>query len=518
MVTDADRMAYAEKVLGITIDKQQDWVLTNEYSVSITADADLDDISAVAVLDANPYAGENNRLIVGSLTNGGTTTLKFRAPKNVDMLYAACLTSDGQCVARPFVPGVDETVSFIYNVPRRNASRRVAPTPYEADYDSFYMKDFLTFLRLVRNTLPEGQDNRAVVGKHNYTNTVTVRLNPYDIHDLPVAYIGGNSGDEVDLSYEWFPQGQELGMGSFLINDNYPQGWDAYQYDRVTREYELSGHRLYCRDADGEDSQVFTPTDKVRFYVAKNDRVLPDTDGERVKVFMLNQYVVVACEDGDDWDYNDRVFWMPYGVERLEEISEPAPPTPQVWTYAWEDKDYGDYDMNDCVIEVEEHADDPSKITVTLVALGGARNLWLGFENKNAKSYKDYTPVIQKELHEVLGVAVKTLVNTGRSKANPVVIYDGAKPAGFDFQTCSFVLGAKAADDQQSVYHTDYYYMSIPTKGQDPHGIVIPGKWQWPTETTCIKDAYPEFNTWAQDRTKALDWYKKPAAGKVVGE
>lgn len=51
-----------------------------------------------------------------------------------------------------------------------------------------------------------------------------------------------------------------------------------------------------------------------------------------------------------------------------------------------------------------------------------------------------------------------------------------------------------------------------------PHddGIVIPAKWQWPKEKTCIKDAYPEFVTWANDRTKAQDWYKHPVAGKVI--
>ena len=62
----------------------------------------------------------------------------------------------------------------------------------------------------------------------------------------------------------------------------------------------------------------------------------------------------------------------------------------------------------------------------------------------------------------------------------------------------------------------EYNAVKISVKGQDPHGIVVPGKWQWPTEKTCIKDAYPEFNTWAADHTKALDWYKHPVEGKVV--
>ena len=54
----------------------------------------------------------------------------------------------------------------------------------------------------------------------------------------------------------------------------------------------------------------------------------------------------------------------------------------------------------------------------------------------------------------------------------------------------------------------------------DPHGIVIPGKWAWPTETTCIKDAYPKFVDWAKDITDAdaKDWYKYPVKGKVISK
>lgn len=50
----------------------------------------------------------------------------------------------------------------------------------------------------------------------------------------------------------------------------------------------------------------------------------------------------------------------------------------------------------------------------------------------------------------------------------------------------------------------------------NPHGIIIPGKWQWPTEKTCIKNAYKDFITWASDRTKSRNWYTRPEADKVV--
>ena len=62
----------------------------------------------------------------------------------------------------------------------------------------------------------------------------------------------------------------------------------------------------------------------------------------------------------------------------------------------------------------------------------------------------------------------------------------------------------------------DYYMLHVSTAGTDPHCIVIPGKWQWPTERTRINEAYLEFNTWAADHTKAKDWYLHPVKGKTV--
>lgn len=175
--------------------------------------------------------------------------------------------------------------------------------------------------------------------------------------------------------------------------------------------------------------------------------------------------------------------------------------------------------MNDCVIEVQENPADNSKLDITLVALGGSRELWLGFENKNARSYADYQHVFEQELHEVLGIPVGKMANTG----NGTLTVDSVKitlpkPEGFNFQTCSFILGARVKDDMRCVYENDYYAISIPRKGQDPHGIVIPGKWQWPTETTCITDAYLKFADWAHDikNPTAKNWYMFPESGKVV--
>ena len=521
--SDAERVSYAEKVLGITIDKQQDWVLTKEYSVKIVADADLQDIFEVRVLNAHPYAETNAILASSAATKGNEVTLRFRSPFVADsMLYAACVTKDGKCIARPFIPGVDASVSFIDKAPNQASSRRYkAATVINPPQSTMsYIKDYYSFIRALKKALPEGNDNRTVIGGSDYTNIIQVRKNPYDTNSLLLAYLGGNSGPDDDLFYVWYPGGTTENKDSFHIIDNYPAGWITPKMSFEMQAYEVPSHYLNGRDSYGNLCTYFSQGDILDLHLMKNGNLLDDTSS-RVKVYMFNGYVFVGCEDGDNWDYNDRMFWMPYGADRVVKAEglpvPPEPSEPKVWTYVWEDKDYGDYDLNDCVIEVQENKNDRTKLDITLVALGGARQLWLGFDNKNAKTYKDYTPVWDKELHSLLGVATGTLVNTGRASAKPVTI-TLPKPEGFDFQTCSFVLGAKHSDEDKNMmdYDNDFYYIKIATVGQDPHGIVIPEKWQWPTETTCIKDAYPQFNTWSADHTKAQDWYKYPVSGKVV--
>lgn len=535
--TDADRQKYAEEALGVKIDPQQDWTLTKQYSVKITADADLERISEIAVLDDDPYAGSTYRLARAAVSSGGSVTLTFRAPIDAEVLYAACYNTSGQCIARPFIPGTDTQVSLREVLTAESqapaiapgmafAKRRATTGPLTPDAEKFYLINYPSFLRAVKNVLPEGKDNRSVIGSHDYTNTLQVRKNPYTIYGLPIAFIGGDNQTDVHLLYTWYPAGDEAYQESFLINDSYDGTAYSPKMERATKQYALDGYYLQCRQADRTVGRQFTPGDKLVLQLAKGETLMDDAD-QRVKVFMLDGYVFIACEDGSDWDYNDRLYWIPQGAERIEKAATvpfpPMPTEPQLWTYAWEDNtmegdDVCDYDMNDCVIEVKEKNDDPTKLEISLVALGAVRDLWLGFENKNGQSYRDYQPVFgDKELHEVLGVSSATMVNTGngtRTVATVTVVVD--KPAGFDFLTCSFVLGAKVKKEMQGLYENDYYMLHVATAGTDPHGIIIPGKWQWPTERTCVKNAYQEFNTWASNRSKCQDWYRHPTSGKVV--
>ena len=520
-VSDSERLSYAEKILGnITIDPKQDWVLTNQYNVKVTADANLEGIKALAILDGNPFIGSTNMLLKVRAKNNERIDLTFKAPKADSLLYAVCITGDQQYIARPFLPGKDATVSF--KAPGKRVVSTMAMTRGLADgatkveNDKCWNIDYgVTNLHdLVAEAncfIPANQNNRAKVealGNHSFVTSSDSEssITLHCVYSRPDV-------DNVNIGCLIDPGQSGTGVQTYVLKDGITQG-EYYRYE--TPLFMLWGATIPW-NFDPEEYEYKLPANsKIDFFVVHGNNDLSD-DMNHATCFSVNDNNYLAFDTGKQWDYFDRVFLITgNGKPAPKADVKPIAPTPQIWTYVWEDKDFGDYDMNDCVIEVQEHADDASKITVTLVALGGARNLWLGFDSKTADSYLDYKPVIDKELHAVLGVPVGTLVNTGRAKAAPVVVYDGPKPEGFDFQTCSFVLGAMFKDDEKGVYENDYYYIHIATAGQDPHGIVIPGKWQWPTEKTCIKDAYPKFNTWASDRTKCQDWYKHPIAGRVV--
>ena len=519
-VTDEERIAHAEKTLGTTLDKQRDWALSKEYSVNVTADADFENISEMAILDGNPFIGITRILAKVSVAKNETKTLTFKAAQADTLLYAVCITSDQQYLARPFLPGKDNTVSFKTLVREMAAAMR--PTRglageatevsaldcWDINHSVANLRDLVAE---VNTFLPPNQDNSEKVAAFAGHSVVT-SSDKEDAIKLHCIY-SRPGVDDVHIGCRIDSMQLGTNVQTYVLKDGITGG----VYFRYEKPLYLLWGVTVPWNFDPEESKYKVPANsKIDFFVVNGENDLSD-DMNHATCFSVNGNSYLAFDTGNLGDYYDRVFLITgNGKPAPDSKVKPITPSKQVWTYVWEDKDFGDYDMNDCVIEVQEHADDASQITVTLVALGGSRNLWLGFDSKHAESYMDHKPVIDKELHAVLGVSVGTLVNTGRAKANPVVVYDGPKPEGFDFQTCSFVLGAMFKDDQKGIYENDYYHIHIATAGQDPHGIVIPGKWQWPTEETCIKDAYPEFTTWANDRTKCQDWYKHPVEGKVV--
>lgn len=182
-----------------------------------------------------------------------------------------------------------------------------------------------------------------------------------------------------------------------------------------------------------------------------------------------------------------------------EEIEEEN----KVWSYAFEDSYHCDYDMNDVVIRVKEKEGDASILEITICCTGASYNLKVNLTVNN-----ETTRIFNgNEVHTVLGGTAGEFINTVLADEKMAFytteIY---KPTGFNFSSADFWIESPEGN------------IHVATEGQDPHGIIVPGDWLWPTERTSIIVAYPQFSQYFVDggvNEEYEEWYKYPAEGMV---
>lgn len=94
--------AKAAEIFG-TIDKNQNWSSINRGSVTITPNADLENIVKVQILTESPFGNSNATVLnEAEVKNGQPVTLVYDAPNVYDVLYAACVSEDGKYFVTPF--------------------------------------------------------------------------------------------------------------------------------------------------------------------------------------------------------------------------------------------------------------------------------------------------------------------------------------------------------------------------------------------------------------------------------
>ena len=196
------------------------------------------------------------------------------------------------------------------------------------------------------------------------------------------------------------------------------------------------------------------------------------------------------------------------------------PVEPEVYTYAFEDTDNGDYDLNDLVLRINEKPGDATKLVVTLVATGADYDIET-YVNNQIMTFNGETEAHRALLGED---GVKKHINTqstvgGKSATADFVTCEINKPAGFNNDFTTLKVSIK-------VLNTDKTY-TYPNTNTYPNAIMIPGKWKWPKEKVNITNAYSmgyetaadhSFGTWASEypHVNALDWYDYPVTNQVV--
>lgn len=149
--TETEVAENTKKVFGVEFSEDHEWNAIDAASVTVTANAPLDDIVKLQILTKSPLGnGDGNDATILTETEvkeGETVTLYFDVPTGIERLYAACISSSGEYYLRGFNVG-ETNVSFTYNARTRMAvdpliSAKVAqldPNPTLAIFDESYAK------------------------------------------------------------------------------------------------------------------------------------------------------------------------------------------------------------------------------------------------------------------------------------------------------------------------------------------------------------------------------------------
>ena len=136
----------AEKVLGITIDPNQDWNSSITGTITVVADANLYDIAKVQILTESPFMNPDSRVVAeANVQKGETVTLDYDAPNVYNRLIAACVDSKGHYYIQGFNIG-QEKVSFKSGATTRAASARRASSDIDlSTIDLKFNNSFLSY-------------------------------------------------------------------------------------------------------------------------------------------------------------------------------------------------------------------------------------------------------------------------------------------------------------------------------------------------------------------------------------
>lgn len=328
------------------------------------------------------------------------------------------------------------------------------------------------------------------------------KLIPFNIHfgerednviEKRAAYAALYYGDETPVVEA---EGVEGTKGSFTFPANYKIGFmvranTSFKETKPLVDSENKPRKQGELYFDGRLNTKINSAPEFNFSSSQ----LGDGD-PRATWFKVNNRILLCWESGTDTDFNDIILEVEGGVNDLDVIPEFEYNS---YTFCFEDRQLGDYDMNDVVIKAVRKGE--TKVEYSIIACGAYDKLYV--RNINSGQIKD-----DAEIHELFGKTTKDFINTvnGAEYCQPIkatVTVDKS----FSFLEPSTQPYIYDETTGRSVY--------LSKMGEDPHGIMIPNDFKYPTEKTCIKDAYLDFNNWGINPVTLTDWYTKPVDGKV---
>ena len=486
-------------------------------------------VSFADVKKARTRAGENE-----FVTN-------YTLPGGKDQTYSGLTSIISYANERGWVPG-----ELLYQLPDEAYDAMRMEVPGTEQYSTDFVQNFW----LMENTFfPNQEDNRQRVidtGLYNEgvypltTGNAPVIVSPVYKHDSAKKY--GNEVYNSDLYYYYFKKdvintmsdAQQVEFIKSLPKYKAIAFNKVFKVDKDTQEGELDKNAayalLYFGDTDKPTanttgSYIFPKDVYIGFMVrTKTDYEKPKKQGEvygdgrlndkinnfgnfassglasndpRVAWLVINGKNFLTWETGTDADYNDIVIEI-QGVK----VPPIIPEYPEVYTYCFEDRNLGDYDLNDVVITATRK--EAGIVEYVIEACGAHDELYvMGIDPE-----WDNT-----EVHALFGKETTDFINTDPNQdyINPrnitkLVITKDVSETNFYF-----------GDENTDPYirnKSQNREVRIAKKGKNPNAILIPGEFLYPIEKVCVKNAYKGFNDWGVN-ILSNGWYLNPVKSKV---
>jgi hypothetical protein len=170
--------------------------------------------------------------------------------------------------------------------------------------------------------------------------------------------------------------------------------------------------------------------------------------------------------------------------------------------YAYEDLgSIGDFDFNDVVLRVSK-TETEYQYKVEIVAAGGMLPVAVYFEGA----------LLWDDIHGANGFNDSNVINVGAKKNSnyPTTYITSTKQEAFN-QLSTLIISVSESNSTNLTLEP-LTVNPITEMGAAPQCLIIPAGWGWPTEYTNLTWVHSveghSFAEWAQDKTKATDWYK----------
>ena len=532
-------LGYSEQIFGVQFNPDQDWCTTVNSSIKVTSN--VDNIKKVQILVSD---SSSIRLLNESKVG---ETIYFDVPKNYDNLFAAFINDKGEYYYKKFNLG-DTEVSYNNNLTRAYTGNVYSSTitgtveswankrgwlPGEVFYtyepvilqSPNYDDDFrATFRSIIFNYFPNGRayNNLPKIKKSGYYNESSYPITTGE-KPIIVSPVYKNDGGYKEIAfaelYYYYFKG-DLSVSEIEALPKYRAIDLSTVYTNDINDTIYKSNRYVLMYWDGNNgTSKFPEGYKIGFcYKSNTEYEKPKKQGEvygdgrlnyninnwgnfkssglgntdpRMAWMSVNEKMFLCVESGTDKDFNDLIVEVEGGIKPI--IIIPDEPEKQFYTFCYEDRRLGDYDLNDVVIKGARL--DETHVEWTLMACGASDELFIN--NVEGQHINKNT-----EVHSIFGKTPEVFINTVRGDNVPFVK---------DIVTVNKSFSFLNVDNQPVIYNkTQNWDVRVSRRGQDPHAIMIPYDFRWALERIRIDRAYPKFNTWGEKLIDETDWYKYP--------